>query len=278
MIGHINIRILIILLLMVTEMSYTVEKPPFNVNPSRLILTKLRNGDYAHVGDEEANDMVIQAALQYEPDIKVKPTLDLGCGFGGTAHYFHQKGFCNIQGVDLDNSSVDYAKHKYPTIPFFQADALEIDNVFAPGTFSFIILMNVAYAIKDKTKLFQKLSLLSKKGGLLIIFDYSTGNNGNLVPVTDLANKPMYPIQTDTIQNILYETGWEILNMTDITTLYIGWYYKLLKNLISQEQELAKEFSTTDIKKVKDTFTFLHDQLVSTNMGGTIILAKKWVN
>jgi hypothetical protein len=59
-------------------------------NNLRFILFQLRNGDYAHAGEEEAIDLVIKNISA------TGSVLDVGSGFGGTLNYFHSKGFFMI--------------------------------------------------------------------------------------------------------------------------------------------------------------------------------------
>lgn len=57
------------------------------LNSSRLLLSRVRGGDYAHAGDRKAIDIVLEKVLSLEPDLKSKAVLDVGCGCGGTAQY-----------------------------------------------------------------------------------------------------------------------------------------------------------------------------------------------
>src|SRR5260221_9777328 len=102
------------------------------VNSSRLLLAKLRGGDYAHAGDTEAIDMVLQKVLSFNPNLKKEPVLDVGSGFGGTADYLFQHGFQKVQGIDLDQAAVSYATEKYPKIAFKVTNALNLDKIFPP--------------------------------------------------------------------------------------------------------------------------------------------------
>ncbi len=78
-------------------------------NSARLLLAELRHGDYAHAGDQEAIDLVIQKLLKLNPHIKAGTTLDVGSGFGGTLDYLIQQGFKNTEGIDMDASAVAQA-------------------------------------------------------------------------------------------------------------------------------------------------------------------------
>lgn len=81
------------------------------VNSSRLLLSKLRGGDYAHPGDTEVIDIILKKVLSFDPLLKDKAVLDVGSGFGGTVHYLSQKGFRDIQGVVFDYTCKEKENH-----------------------------------------------------------------------------------------------------------------------------------------------------------------------
>jgi ubiquinone/menaquinone biosynthesis C-methylase UbiE len=249
------------------------------MNTSRLLLTQLRGGDYAHAGDEEAIKIVLKSALEFSPFLKEEAVLDVGSGFGGTADYLCRAlGFKNVQGFDMDEAAVVYAQKKYSSIHFKVADALKINKSYAPQSFSFFYLLNVIYAIQDKKRLLKNLSTLSKPVGILAIFDYTQKKESVVGFVKDLAGKPMYPIHIPTIEQDLKTTGWKILGTIDMTSHFIRWYRAFLDKLSIQASTLSKAFSFQDVQKVEDTFTFLLNQLEQGNLGGVIIFAQKMGN
>ncbi len=244
-------------------------------NSARLLLAELRHGDYAHAGDEEAIDLVIQQLLALNPQIKAGPMLDVGSGFGGTLHYLIQQGFKKAQGIDMDASAVAYAKQRYPKIPFHTLDALKVDTLFSTPTFSLLTLFNVIYAIPDKATLLSKLHRVAKPGALLVLFDYSLPPLAEAVVIEDLAGKPMYPIQESTIQQDLKAAGWTIIRQEDWSDRFIGWYAELLEKLAVQEKNPSTRFKAEDLKKLQDTFTYIQAHFQQKRMGVMVIYARK---
>ncbi len=257
-----------------TAMANSTQSPPAP-NSARLLLAELRHGDYAHAGDEEAIDLVIQKLLTLNPQIKAGPTLDVGSGFGGTLHYLVQKGFKKVQGIDRDASAVAYAKQRYPKISFHTLDALKVDTLFKKPTFSLLTLFNVIYAIPDKATLLSQLYKISKPGAVLMLFDYSLPASEKAVVIYDLAGKPMYPIFEATIAQDLETAGWTVISTEDWSDRFIGWYADLLEKIEVQEKNPSTPFKAEDLKKLQDTFAYIQAHLQQKRMGARVIYARK---
>jgi SAM-dependent methyltransferase len=199
--------------------------------------------------------------------------LDIGSGLGGTANYLYQKGYHNIQGIDNDPEVVAFAQKKYLQVHFQVVDALALDTVFPRSHFSFSYLLNVLYAIQDKSLFLEKIATVSKPGSLLVIFDYT-----QLTPASslqDLAEKSMYPLQLEVLAKELPRAGWEILAVDDLTIEYKIWYKKLLEKLDTQQAQLEKDYTWEDISRVKGTFQNFLDQFNNGVLGGAIVYARK---
>lgn len=247
------------------------------LNTSRVLLTKLRGGDYAHAGDVEAIEHVLRQLEQIAPP--KGPVLDVGCGFGGTAHYFKTKGFEPIYGMDIDKAAIQYAASKYPDICFQHGDALAIDSTFAPNTFSLIYFFNSLYAIKDKKTLLKKLHKISQPLAVLAIFDYSIPdaprNPKGDFSSHDFSGQKMYPVAWGSLPQELRETGWALVASEDLSQKFIAWYSQFLVHLRAQKSNLLKEFSEQDIQKVAKTFSSLLEKLTQKKLGGIVFYARK---
>lgn len=245
--------------------------PP--LNEARLLLTNLRGGDYAHAGDEEAIDLVISKVLELSPQTLQGPCLDVGSGFGGTASYLHRLHFSSIFGVDLDEAAVRYAQEHYPQVPFTHGNAHQVTEFFDPDYFSFIYLFNVLYAIENKSSLLAKLSQVAKSGAILAIFDYTTKQTD--LQLNDLAGKPMHPIVVSELKSVLKETGWEVIEITDLSPNFLTWYQILLQKLETESPLLSLRFSESSLMKVRTTFRTIESWLSSSLLGGVVIYAKR---
>ena len=140
-----------------------------HTNP-RLLLAKLRQGDYAHPGSTDAIDLVLETLLKHCPSGKLN-ILDAGCGRGGTAAYVKNKINADVQAFDLDSDAIHYASQTYPQVTFFKCDISETSK-HVKGTFDAICLFNVYYALSEQQASLQELARVSKPGTVLAIFDY----------------------------------------------------------------------------------------------------------
>ncbi len=244
------------------------------INRERLVLSRLRGGDYAHAGDKEAMDIVIKRVLQIDPAIVSGPSLDVGSGFGGTAEHFRKRGFKHLWGIDKDKAAVRYAKEHYLEISFISGDANAAPTFFEPDFFSFIYSFNVLYAIEDKEGLLKKLSDVAKPGAILALFDY-TQKNDAFHGINDLAGQKMRPIRMEGLKEKWAILGWSIVEIEDVSDSYIKWYEGLLEKLSREKPSLLQEFSLEEIGRVESGFTILLSHLKGSSLGGAIIYARK---
>jgi SAM-dependent methyltransferase len=243
-----------------------------NDNP-RLLLAKLRKADYTHAGDEEAIDIFLEKINGLFADKSTLKVLDAGCGLGGTADYIRRKISSNISGIDIDNKAINHAQQNYPEVNSLECDILQVDAILKKENFDLIYLFNVFYALPDQQKSLQKLAHVAKPGAILGIFDY-TQINPNSIGLKDLAEKAMNPIHLGSLKTWLKQTGWELIEIIDLSDKYDEWYSKLLENLKLQKESLLKEFTDKTYEKVLSTFSFLSSKIKNKEMGGSIIYAK----
>lgn len=241
-------------------------------NP-RLLLAKLRDGDFAHAGDKEAIDIVLSKLAEFFKGKNNIHALDVGAGLGGTADYIKNKTNIKIIGVDIDQNAVHYAKKKYPNIEFYECDALNVNKIFKKQQFDLIYLFNVFYAVPDQKNTLIKLNEITKPGGILVIFDY-TINDFNL-QLKDLAGKNMMPVNINEIQKWFQNSNWQILEIQDLTEEYIRWYKDFLALLKARKNELLQEFTEMAYFNVESTFSTLLENLKNKKLHGSVIYAIK---
>lgn len=99
---------------------------------------------------------------------KPKTVLDLGCGTGILAPFFSKKAYL---GIDIDKTSIDYAKKKHPGYAFETMDATKI--VKFNKKFDFILVVGVIHHLDDDDakKFVEIIKLHLKKGGKTLVIE-----------------------------------------------------------------------------------------------------------
>jgi len=146
-------------------------------------LAQLRAQDFAavdnfHVGGHEATE-ALASFMKLRPGIDL---LDVGCGIGGPARYFAQRG-CLVTGVDLTEEFVRVAESLTRMVKldqhakFRQASALELP--FESGTFDGAYEIHVGMNLADKPAVFREVARVLKSGARFAIFDIMATGNGS---------------------------------------------------------------------------------------------------
>jgi phosphoethanolamine N-methyltransferase len=251
---------------------------PSKPNPSRLLLAKIRGGDYAHAGDKDAFRVVLPKIVDYFKEQLVEQTvLDVGCGLGGTADYFYTQGFYNIWGIDIDEGAIAYASSKYPFIDFSVFDATKVDQKFEKNFFSLLYLFNVFYALSDqeKAQALNSLAEVAKPGALLVIFECTSPKPEDPQEIKDLAGKPMRPIVLPLFHDQIKKSKWEIIEAIDLSDNYIKWYKDLLYKLDQQKNSFSNEFPVEIINRLTSTYTAILAKLEEKTWGGIVVYARR---
>ena len=252
------------------------------INNPRLLLAKLRNGDFAHAGDKEAIDIVLKKIFELivnpnscsESDLKSEmKALDVGCGLGGTAEYIRKAISFDMYGIDIDKSAIQHAKRKYSNIQFFEYDVMDIEKYLQKNQFSLIYLFNVFYALPQQKESLKHLAAIAKPGALLVIFDYTCNKQDLEFDLKDLAGKPMKPVSLHNLKKWLKDSGWNLTEIVDLTAEYERWYEEFLKLMIVNKEMLLKEFSDEIFTKVHDTFLILLNSLKNKKIMGSAVYA-----
>ena len=238
------------------------------------LVSYLREGDFAHAGEEEAIRLVMQGSLKYSG----QKILDVGCGLGGTADFIQSEGWGIVTGIDIEEKSILYAKEHYPDVLFHNIDVLDVDRFFLHKNFDLICCFNSFYAFSDQEKALSALHSISHNKTQLIIFDYSIkskfGKNKFYREDSRLQG-PFKPVITDNIEERLNSCGWGLKNIVDISTNYIRWYKDLVTKLKENKQQIISKFSQSAYLKAHSTYSNLYAGLLNQDLGGTIVYSEK---
>ncbi len=170
------------------------------------VLALVRDGDYAHAGEEEAIELAMR-------DISKDPErflLDAGCGRGGTAAYLQRHGWGRVAGFDIERQSIDRASQAYPDLRFVACDILFVEHYF-DERFDVFTMFNVLHALPDHARALHALAQLAKPGGRLVVFDYIDRGRYHEDAILE-AGQPFLPQlpKLSELSSIFAGGGWEL--------------------------------------------------------------------
>src|ERR1700722_3270212 len=229
------------------------------------ILALVREGDYAHAGEEEA----IDRAFRSIPKNSDQWLLDVGCGRGGRGQYLRRHGWGHVEGIDRDAESIEYARATYPEIGFHVCDVLDIARTVM-RTFDVIYMLNAFYAFDRQREALAELRKVAKPSAQLVIFDYTVGANAAGTP------NPMMPhaIRLSEIASMLRDAGWAPGDVEDLNAEYARWYAEFVQRIQLKRAEIEKIGSPAWYNFVLAMYSGLHGVIASGSLGGAIVHAR----
>jgi ubiquinone/menaquinone biosynthesis C-methylase UbiE len=244
-----------------------MSQAPMNMNSfeGKRILALVRDGDYAHAGEEEA----IERSFRSIPKDPEQRMLDVGCGRGGSAEYLRRHGWGHVEGIDRDSDSIDYARATYPEIGFHVCDVLDVPRTVT-RTFDVIYMLNAFYAFDRQREALAELRKVAKPSAQLVIFDYTVGTNAGDSP------NPMIPhaIRLSEIAAMLRDAGWEPGAIEDLNTEYARWYAKFVQRIQLKRAEIEKIGGSDWYNFVLSMYSGLHGVIAGGGLGGAIVHAR----
>jgi len=230
------------------------------------ILALVRDGDYAHAGEEEA----IERTFRSIPKNSDRWMLDVGCGRGGSADYLRRNGWGHVEGIDRDAESIEYARVTYPEIGFHICDVLEVPRTVT-RTFDVIYMLNAFYAFDRQRDALAELRKVAKPAAQLVIFDYTVG------PKSPGAQAPAlmpHAIRLTEIAAMLREAGWEPGAVEDLNVEYVRWYSTFVERIQLKRAEIETIGGADWYNFVFSMYSGLHGVIASGGLGGAIVHAR----
>jgi ubiquinone/menaquinone biosynthesis C-methylase UbiE len=240
---------------------------PMNMNSfeGKRILALIREGDYAHAGEEEA----IERAFHSIPKNPEQWLLDVGCGRGGSAEYLWRHGWGRVDGIDRDAESIEYAHATYPEIGFHVCDVLDVPRTVT-RSFDIIYMLNAFYAFDRQREALAELRKVAKPAAQLVIFDYTVGPNAGHTP------NPMMPhaIRLPEIAAMLRDVGWKPGAIEDLSADYARWYAEFVRRIQLKRAEIEKIGGADWYNFVLSMYSGLHGVITQGALGGAIVHAR----
>jgi len=246
-----------------------------NSLPGKEILSLVREGNYAHPGEEIAIDLVF-ASLPADPSLQV---LDIGCGRGGTADYVRRHGWGSVTGIDIDAETLASARELYPKVQFDVANVERISELWQ-SRFDLIYLFNAFYAFPDQPRALREMHAAAKPGATLMIFDYTgrdssphdSGNGNNHMPFTHQSWTPLHP---DRFPDKLLQAGWQLESTADFSYRYLLWYRDLCRRILAKRDRIISGYGQEWYDYVLTRYQELLDSVEMGTIGGAVYWARR---
>ena len=180
-------------------------KPTMSSVTGKLVLSLVREKDYAHAGEEEA----IELTLGHLPHGSQQRWLDVGCGIGGTAHYIQSRGWAEVVGADIDPDNVALAAERHHPIEFVCSDAANVDRS-VQGPFDVIYIFNAFFLFHEQGLALDAMRNLAAAETRLVIFDYvDLGDYGHWHAARSTPGQRQ-ALNLDEFPGFLGKHGWQL--------------------------------------------------------------------
>lgn len=234
----------------------------------KLVLSLVREKDYAHAGEEEA----IELTLGHLPRGAQQRWLDVGCGIGGTAHYIQSRGWAEVVGADIDPDNVALATERHPGNRFVCSDAAAVDGA-VQGPFDVIYLFNAFFLFKAQGPALRAMRNLAGADTRLVIFDYvDRGGYGHWQAINN-AQQRRQALDLDTLPALLAEHGWQLDTLKLMHDEYLRWYEELVDRIKAKREAILELSDEAFYEFVLRRYSETWEDLKAGRLGGAIIEA-----
>lgn len=242
-----------------------------NTATGKRLLALVRNGDYAHPGEEEAI-RVLLAGLPPDPSRRV---LDAGCGGGGTAAWIQARGYGSVTGIDVDAATVRLAHDRHPEVAVVAGD-LQLAAEALTGSFDLIYSMTTLYAVPDQATALGQLGALAAPGAELRLFEYA-GARGRFSAATHGDHRFAWwrPLDPSLVRRLLADAGWATVAVRDLRPEFERWYAMLCDRLVAMRAEITVRFGAEWADFAVREYSFLLGLIREGSLGGVLVRAER---
>lgn len=235
------------------------------------LLALVRDGDYAHPGEEEANELLF-SGMRPDPRRRV---LDAGCGGAGTAAWVQTRGLGAVTGVELDAATARLARERHPEVTVAQGD-LRLAADVVPGPFDLVYSMTALYAVPDQPAAFEQLAVLAAPGGGLRLLEYSDPRGGFAAATRDKEGwawwRPLDPLR---LPAVLEAAGWSDVAVRDLHPEFVRWYDLLCRRLAARRGEIVSGFGREWYDFATREYKGILGLVRAKALGGVLVTARK---
>ncbi len=233
------------------------------------LLALIRDGDYAHPGEETANELLF-AGLRRCPRRRI---LDAGCGGAGTAAWVQSRGLGAVTGIELDPATVRLARTRHRDVTVVEGD-LQHASATLDGPFDLFYSMTALYAVPDQPAMFRELGTLAGAGAELRLLEYADPK-GHFAAVT--GGSPTWnwwhPLVPRDLPEVLASSGWTSVSLRDLRPEFVHWYRDLCDRIAAKRAVIEREFGHDWYEFVAREYAGILDLVQECALGGVLVRA-----
>ena len=249
------------------------DEPPdrpgaMNNATGKRILALVREGDYAHPGEEEANALLFAGVR-----IDRSRVLDAGCGGGGTAAWVQGRALGTVTGIELDAATVRLARERHPEVTVVHGDLQRAGDILA-GPFDLVYSMTAIYAAPDQAAVFRELRALAAPGAELRLLEYADPH-GRFADATrgNAHWGEWHPLAPRELPALLADAGWTDVSVRDLHPELVLWYRQLCDRIAAKRHAITLEFGHDWYEFVAREYTGILTLVRAGDLGGVLVRA-----
>ena len=241
-----------------------------NSATGKRLLALVREGDYAHPGEEEAIRLLLAGV---RPDRR-RRILDAGCGGAGTAAWVQGHGYGTVTGIDIDAETVRLARQRHPEVEIVAGDLQRAaDALHSP--FALIYSMTALYAVPNQRAALTQLGALAAPGAELRLLEYSDPH-GRFAAATGSGSGYAWwrPLDPRRLHELLAGTGWSLAESRDLELEFERWYVDLCARIAASRQEIVEMFGAEWFELASAEYAGILRMVRAGELGGIFVWAR----
>jgi SAM-dependent methyltransferase len=234
------------------------------------LLALIRDGDYAHPGEAEANELLF-AGVRPDPRRRV---LDAGCGGAGTAAWVQDRGLGAVTGVEIDARTAALARDRHPEVTVVEGDLQRVGEVLT-GHFDLVYSMTAVYAAPDQAAVFRELGALAAPGAELRLLEYADPRG---LFAAAVAGNPSWgwwrPLRPRELPELLAHAGWPSVTVRDLHPEFVHWYRDLCGRITAKRDDISREFGREWFDFAAREYAGILEMVRADVLGGVLVTAR----
>ena len=235
------------------------------------LLALVRDADYAHPGEEEANRLLF-AGVTPDPCRRV---LDAGCGGAGTAAWVQAHDYGTVTGIEVDAATVRLARERHREVTIVEGDLQRASDALS-GPFDLVYSMTAIYAAPDQPAAFAQLGALAAPGAELRMLEYSDPR-GRFAAAS--CGHPSWewwgPLDPATMRRVLTAAGWTLTESRDLQPEFIRWYVDLGERIAARREAISAEFGREWYEFAAAEYAGILALVRAGDLGGVLVRARR---